>query len=357
MPVSPIDWDDGTIRLLDQTLLPEETVWLNIKDIHELAEAIKMLRVRGAPAIGIAAALGVAMAANNFKDHDITSFYDHLDTVIDTLARTRPTAVNLFWALDRMRTVLSEVSVKTVEEHCQRLLAQALAIQADDRATCRIMGKYGAALLSDSPTVLTHCNAGGLATGDYGTALGVFYAAQEMGKTIRVYADETRPLLQGSRLTAWELMQANIDVVVLPDSAAGMLLASGRIEAVFTGADRIAGNGDVANKIGTYPLAVLAKRHQVPFYVVAPVSTFDLSLASGEAIPIEERHGDEVVNGFGRRTGPKGVKVFNPAFDVSPAELITAIITEHGVIRPPFTPGLAAAAERSLWKQVDDGLP
>lgn len=352
MPISPIDWHEGAIRLLDQTLLPEQCVWLEVVDVPTLAEAIRSLRVRGAPAIGIAAALGVAMAAHRHPEGDVMVLRKALKPVVDTLAATRPTAVNLFWALNRMKAVIDNSLYDDAKALRSALLIEALAIQADDRATCRTMGRLGAALLPDRATVLTHCNAGGLATGDYGTALGVFYAAQEMGKSIQVYADETRPLLQGSRLTAWELMQSNIDVHVLPDGAAGSLFQSGRIDAVFVGADRIASNGDAANKIGTYPLSVLARRHDVPFYVVAPVSTLDLSLGSGREIPIEQRAGDEVVNGFGRRTAPMGVKVYNPAFDVTPSELITAIITEAGVIRAPFKQGLLRAAAQAGRKPV-----
>jgi len=352
MPISPIDWHDGAIRLLDQTLLPEQCVWLEVEDIPTLAEAIRSLRVRGAPAIGIAAALGVAMAAHRLPEADLPALRKALEPVVETLAATRPTAVNLFWALNRMKAVVENPIYDNVNVLRSALLTEALAIQSDDRATCRAMGRLGAALLPEKATVLTHCNAGGLATGDYGTALGVFYAAQEMGKSIQVFADETRPLLQGSRLTAWELMQAGIDVHVLPDGAAGSLFQSGRIDAVFVGADRIAANGDAANKIGTYPLSVLARRHDVPFYVVAPVSTLDLSLHSGRQIPIEQRDGDEVINGFGRRTGPSGVKVYNPAFDVTPSELITAIITEAGVIRSPFKQGLLQAAAQAGRKPV-----
>ena len=346
MPIAHMLWQDGALQILDQTRLPAEEVWLEVDAIPDLVEAIQKLRVRGAPAIGIAAALGVAMAAHQYTGPD-EAFVPTLHEAIQVLAATRPTAVNLFWALERMKAVLNEGAVADPDLLRVRLKDEALAILAEDRVTCRTLGRHGAALLPSECTLLTHCNAGALATADYGTALGVVYAAVEAGKRVRVFVDETRPLLQGARLTAWELQKAGIDVTVLPDSAAGTLLASGVIDAVLVGADRIAANGDTANKIGTYPLAVLARRHEVPFYVAAPVSTLDLSLPTGQEIPIEQRPGEEVALSLGRRTVPEGVAVYNPAFDITPAELITAIVTERGVVRPPFHGGLTTVTSRA----------
>ena len=341
MPVKTIEWVNGKVRIIDQTLLPERLVYLDITDVVVLGEAIQKLRIRGAPAIGIAGAMGVVLAANGYLGDDKDIMIHSIRGAISYLRKTRPTAVNLFWALDRMEKVLDSALKRSMEVIRERLLQEALTILDEDRSICRQMGKNGADLLPREATVLTHCNAGGLATADYGTALGVIYAAREMGKNIKVYADETRPLLQGSRLTAWELRESHIDVTVICDSVAGSVMRKEKIDCVLVGADRIAANGDVANKVGTYPLSVLANRHNVPFYVVAPVSTFDFSLTSGDEIPIEERSGDEVIRGFGILTGPEGVNVYNPAFDVTPHELISAIVTERGVHHPPFEESLA----------------
>ncbi len=326
----------GFLRMIDQTLLPIELREIDCRDDRTVWEAIKMLRVRGAPAIGIAAAYGVCVGLQTLPD-DANSemFRRRLDDVVEYLASSRPTAVNLFWALDRMKTKATALLDSTpVPKVAETLFAEAKAIHEEDRAICRAIGNNGAQLIKDGDTLITHCNAGGLATADYGTALAVFFAAAESGKKIHVYADETRPLLQGARLTAWELMQRDIDVTLICDSMAAMVMKQGRIDAVFVGADRIAANGDTANKIGTYGLAVAAKAHGVPFYVAAPVSTFDLALADGCLIPIEERDPEEICCGFGKRTAPEGVKVYNPAFDVTPAELIAGIVTEKGVISP-----------------------
>jgi methylthioribose-1-phosphate isomerase len=332
-----VRWEnDGSIRLIDQTLLPQKEVLLKIQSIPDLAEAIKSLRVRGAPAIGIAAAFGVALAAHHYSGGAGQDFSSYIHNAIEHLAGTRPTAVNLFWALDRMRKKFQSSESHDISEIKIMLLNEARAILDEDKAVCRAIGRNGALLLPESCTVLTHCNAGGLATGDYGTALGVIYAAAESGKKIKVYADETRPLLQGSRLTAWELTRAGIDVTVCCDSSAAVLMSSRRIDAVITGADRIASNGDTANKVGTYMLSVLAKEHHIPFYIAAPVSTFDFQIKSGAEIPIEQREADEVIKGFGCLTAPEGVKVFNPAFDVTPHSFISGIITEKGVLKPPF---------------------
>jgi methylthioribose-1-phosphate isomerase len=291
--------------------------------------------VRGAPAIGVAAAYGVCIGLQSAVAAAEQPFFDRLEQVTAYLASSRPTAVNLFWAIDRMKAVAERMKGRArVGEIYAALLAEARAIEEEDRRMCRAIGRHGAALLSDGQGVLTHCNAGGLATSDYGTALAVFFAAGEAGKRLHVYADETRPLLQGARLTAWELQQRAIDVTLICDSMAAQVMREGRVQAVITGADRIAANGDTANKIGTYGVALLAAAHDIPFYVAAPTTTFDLSLPDGEHIPIEERDPREITHGFGRQTAPEGINVYNPAFDVTPARLIKAIICEHGVIEP-----------------------
>ena len=332
MPVPTILWENNALRLIDQTRLPEEYIQIDCKDIPTVAEAIKSLRVRGAPAIGVSAAYGVVIAAQEaIADHK--NFDTHLKNSIQTLAQTRPTAVNLFWALEIMEKVLNSTQGKTPEERREILLDKANEIFEEDKRVCRKIGTNGAALLGQNATILTHCNAGGLATADYGTALAVVYAAVESGKNVAVYADETRPLLQGSRLTAWELHQSGVDVTVICDNMAATVLRQKNIDCIVVGSDRIAANGDVANKIGTYGLAILAREHNVPFYVAAPLSTIDMSLSSGDAIPIEERNPEEVSHGMGRQTAPKGVKVYNPAFDVTPNHLVSAIITEQGVAK------------------------
>jgi methylthioribose-1-phosphate isomerase len=298
-------------------------------------EAIRTLRVRGAPAIGIAAAFGVVIGLQKRRDDSATALADRLREVVEYLRTSRPTAVNLFWALDRMeRVARTHLPTLAVSRLMERLWREALTIEHEDREMCRAIGRVGAELLEAGQGVLTHCNAGGLATADFGTALAVLFTAAEQGKTIHVYADETRPLLQGARLTTWELLQRNIDVTLICDSMAAQVMKEGRVQLVIVGADRIAANGDTANKIGTYGVALLARAHGIPFYVAAPSSTFDLALATGAAIPIEQRDPREVTHGFGRPTAPEGVKVYNPAFDVTPAALIAGIITEKGLIRP-----------------------
>ena len=326
----------GSLKMIDQTLLPTEIKIIELQNVETVWEAIKMLRVRGAPAIGIAAAYGVCIGLQNLpNDANYEMLRRKLHDVADYLASSRPTAVNLFWALDRMRAKAESLyATQTVLEIQEALFTEAKAIHEEDRHICRSIGRFGQELVKNGSTWLTHCNAGGLATADYGTALAVFFAATESGKKIQVYADETRPLLQGARLTAWELMQRGIDVSVICDSMAALVMRQGKIDGVVVGADRIAANGDTANKIGTYGVAVSAKAHNVPFYVAAPVSTFDLSLSEGSEIPIEERDADEICCGFGKRTAPEGVKVYNPAFDVTPADLIAGIITERGIISP-----------------------
>lgn len=325
---------DGCLRLLDQTLLPCETKTIDCLSVDQVVEAVRALRVRGAPAIGVAAAYGVVLGAREAATVDRSAFDERLRAVSQKLAASRPTAVNLFWALDRQRKVAERMPTALPADVLQALLTEARVIEAEDRAMCSAIGRHGAALLRDSDAVLTHCNAGALATAGDGTALALIYAAIAEGKTIRVFADETRPLLQGARLTAWELSRRGVPVTVICDSMAATVMRQGKIQAVIVGADRIAANGDTANKIGTYSVACLARMHGVPFYVAAPSSTFDLSLTSGEQIPIEERSPAEITHGFGRQTTPDGVEVYNPAFDVTPAEFITAIITERGIIRP-----------------------
>ncbi len=325
---------DGHLVLIDQTQLPVTLKRLACRDVESVWEAIKMLRVRGAPAIGIAAAYGVVTGLQSCGS-DRSAMEQRLVEVADYLATSRPTAVNLFWALDRMKNAVALLppDADALAFHT-RLLETAREIHEQDRAVCHAIGRYGAELLEDGQGVLTHCNAGGLATAEYGTALSVFFTAQDRKKNLHIYVDETRPLLQGSRLTTWELLQRGIQATLICDSMAAQVMKEGRVQAVITGADRIAANGDSANKIGTYSIATLAKAHGIPFYIAAPVSTFDLTLETGDGIPIEERGAEEITHGFGRVTAPEGVTVYNPAFDVTPASLITGIITERGIISP-----------------------
>ena len=325
----------GFVRLLDQTLLPTQVLYRDCRTVEDVWEAIKVLRVRGAPAIGIAAAMGVVVGLQGVGTAAPAAFRLRLKQVADYLRTSRPTAVNLFWALDRMERRVGGLAESEASARMLRLLLdEALAIEEEDRQMCRAIGQWGAALIQEGQGVLTHCNAGGLATADYGTALAVMFAAAEQGRRFRVFADETRPLLQGARLTTWELQQRGIDVTLICDNMAAQVMKEGRVQLVVTGADRIAANGDSANKIGTYGVAVLARAHEIPFYIAAPSSTFDLSLASGEAIPIEQRDSREVTHGLGKQIAPEGVKVYNPAFDVTPARLIAGIITEKGIIQP-----------------------
>jgi len=329
---------DGCCRLIEQTLLPAEFKELDCQTQEDMWDAIKRLAVRGAPAIGVAAGFGTVLGVRDSTATTSTDFLEDLQKTLDYLATSRPTAVNLFWGLKRMRNAAHSAGHIPVAELKQRLLDEATAIWAEDRDICRRLGKHGAELLNDGEAALTHCNAGGLATADYGTALAVFFAAQEQGKKFAVFADETRPLNQGSRLTTWELHNAGIDVTLICDSMAGQVMKEGRIQKIFVGSDRIAANGDAANKIGTYSVSVLAKHHGVPFYVVAPTSTFDMATAHGEDIPIEQRDPDEIRRGYsGRLNAPADVAVYNPAFDVTPHEHITGIVTEFGVIDHPDT--------------------
>ena len=338
-------WDDDAVRLLDQRRLPGEEVYLALRHVEEIARAIEELAVRGAPAIGCAAALGVARAAVTAEARDATTLAATLEPAFTRLARTRPTAVNLFWALRRMRQALDAAlaapgaSAGTLR---QALVSEARRILEEDVAICRAIGRAGLELVPDGARVLTHCNAGALATAGYGTALGVLRAAVDAGRRISVLADETRPFLQGARLTAWELARDGIPVSVVTDGMAGHLMQRGEVDLVLVGADRVAANGDVANKIGTYGLAVLARAHGIPFYVAAPLSTLDLATPDGEAIPIEERGRAEIAELCGRKLVPEGVPVRHPAFDVTPARLVTALVTEAGLARPPGPESLRA---------------
>jgi methylthioribose-1-phosphate isomerase len=334
---------DGFLQMIDQTRLPAEFVEIECRDAETVWEAIKTLRVRGAPAIGIAAAYGVCLGLQKVAEQGQEEFFNRLEEVVKYLASSRPTAVNLFWALERMRQfALKRRGRRAPGALLAELLAEARVIHEEDRQMCRAMGRHGSALLADGQGVLTHCNAGGLATSDYGTALAVIFAAVEAGKRIHVYVDETRPLLQGARLTAWELKQRDIPATLICDNMAAQVMREGRVQAVITGADRIAANGDVANKIGTYGVALLAQAHGIPFYVAAPTSTFDLAIASGDEIPIEQRDPREITHGFGRQTAPEGIGVFNPAFDVTPARLVKAIVCERGIIEPVDQARIAA---------------
>ncbi len=341
--VETIEWTTHGVVLIDQRRLPREQVFVTCRTYQEVAEAIKTMVIRGAPAIGVAAAMGVALGVQQDAD---------FETVCATLAATRPTAVNLFWAIDRMRRLRASLEGRSRQEIANRMIQEAQQVRQEDIALCMAIGRHGAALVPDGKTVLTHCNAGALATAGYGTALGVIRAAVESGKKIDVFADETRPFLQGARLTAWELQQDNIPTTIITDNMAGHFLRSGRIGCVVVGADRIASNGDVANKIGTYSVAVLAKENGVPFYVAAPVSTFDLSLASGDQIPIEQRPASEITHLFGIAVTPENISVENPAFDVTPARYITAIICEHGIAREPYSESLKLLAAKTARASV-----
>ncbi|MCL4704667.1 S-methyl-5-thioribose-1-phosphate isomerase [bacterium] len=345
MPVTTIEWRHHKVRLIDQTRLPEELVHLDLDEVDDLGEAIKSLRVRGAPALGVAGAFGVLLSIRNLKSEDSKdALFLELDRAIRYLRGTRPTAVNLGWALDRMHAVAMKQRDATVAEIKDSLLAEAFDIYERDRVVCRAMGRNGAELVPANANVITHCNTGALATADFGTGLGVLFTAHAQGKKLHVFVDETRPLLQGARLNMWELRHEGIPCTLICDNAAAFVMQRQKIDFCIVGADRITRNGDTANKIGTYSLAVNAHRHGIPFYVAAPISTIDFSKLTGAEIPIEERGAEEVTQGFGRRTAPPDCRVYNPAFDVTPHELIAAIITEAGVIRPPFVENLARLA-------------
>ena len=335
-------WRSGALEMLDQRALPAQVIYLRYDDARGVAQAIRDMVIRGAPAIGCAAAFGIALEALRAAHTERNRFDVAIERAFEVLQASRPTAVNLFWALARMRARLVAGADAAPEELAALLLDEAQAIAAEDVKLNRAMGAHGAGLLRDATCVLTHCNAGALATAGHGTALGVIRSAIEAGKRIEVYADETRPFLQGARLTAWELAQDGIPVTLIADSAAAFLMSRSRIDAVIVGADRVAANGDIANKIGTYPVAVVARRHGIPFYVAAPLSTIDLQVSSGSDIPIEERSAEEIVGYGGNRWAPPGVAVSNPVFDVTPAELVTALITERGVVHEPDAAKIAA---------------
>jgi methylthioribose-1-phosphate isomerase len=347
--IKTIEWTDDGVRMIDQRKLPTIEEYPLFRTYEEVAEAIRVMVVRGAPAIGVAAAMGVALGVRRSRAETSDQLKADFETITSTLAATRPTAVNLFWAIERMKRTFSRAmkanSSRTTVERL--LIDEAKAIYDEDIENNRRMGRFGAELLPQSGTILTHCNAGALATAGYGTALGVIRAAVEAGKRLKVLADETRPFLQGSRLTAWELWKDDIDVRVISDNMSGAFMRQGLVDAVIVGADRIAANGDVANKIGTYTVAVLARQHDIPFYVAAPLSTLDLSIPDGSHIPIEQRTPTEVTHIGSTRIVPEGVAVFNPAFDVTPNEFVTAIVTEVGVARSPYTETLAKLAQSS----------
>jgi methylthioribose-1-phosphate isomerase len=344
MSFRTIEWRDNAVIMIDQTRLPGEEVYNTYEDFKSVAEAIKGMIIRGAPAIGVAAAMGIALGARGIIADTHESFFRQLENVCEVMARTRPTAVNLFWAIDRMKRVAEASRSKTLDQIREVLKKEAIRIEEEDLTICRNIGKWGATLIPQGATILTHCNAGGLATAGYGTALGVIRAAHEAGKAIKVFADETRPWLQGARLTAWELVKEGIPATLISDNMAGFFMNRGEITCCVVGADRIAANGDTANKIGTYSVAVLAKENNIPFYVAAPVSTLDLSLSDGSQIPIEERHACEVTHIKGIAIAPTGISVRNPAFDVTPARYITAIITEKGIVSGDYLFGLRKAA-------------
>ena len=328
------DAESGHLQLIDQTRLPVEYLELQLHTVEAVWEAIKLLRVRGAPAIGVAAAYGVVVGCQTARAASRGEFDARLRQVAESLAGSRPTAVNLFWALNRMRRVADTESDLSSPELLERLLVEARAIETEDREMCAAIGRHGLPLLQGCSGVLTHCNTGGLATAGDGTALAIIFAAVRENPLLQVYADETRPLLQGARLTTWELMQREVSVTLICDSMAGWVMKEGRVQAVIVGADRIAANGDSANKIGTYSLSVLARAHNIPFYVAAPSSTFDLTIPDGSHIPIEERSSTEITHAFGKQTAPDGCRTYNPAFDVAPASNIAALVTEKGVVQP-----------------------
>ncbi len=338
-----IEWRDQAVVMIDQRLLPHQEKYNIYREVPEVAEAIKTMVIRGAPAIGVAAGFGVALGAHNARG-DAAAVVEQTKQACDLLAAARPTAVNLFWAIERMRARLAQVATAPVQQIKEALLAEAQTICDEDLGLCHRIGEQALDLIPQSATLLTHCNAGGLATAGHGTALGVVRSAVQAGKRIKVIADETRPFLQGARLTAWELARDGIDVTVIADVAAASLIAGGKIDLVVVGTDRVAANGDVANKIGTYSVALAARAHNVPFYVAAPWSTIDLNTATGAAIPIEDRPAEEVSHVLGQRIIPEGVPVLNPAFDITPAELVTALITDRGVVRAPYIEGIKALA-------------
>jgi methylthioribose-1-phosphate isomerase len=350
--IQTLEWTDTGVVFIDQTKLPTEEVYVTCTTHQQVADAIRNMVVRGAPAIGVAAAMGIALGVKNSKAENGADLKKDFDQICEIISQTRPTAVNLFWAIRRMTEKFESLRARPIAQIKQALIDEAQRMHAEDIAANQAMGRHGATLMPSSGGVLTHCNAGALATAGYGTALGVIRAAVEAGKKIHVYADETRPFLQGSRLTAWELMKDGIPTTVISDNMAGVMMQQGKIGAIVVGADRIAANGDVANKIGTYTVAVLAKEHGIPFYVAAPISTVDLETPDGSKIPIEQRSAREVTHIAGKQMVPDGVQVENPAFDVTPAKYVTAIITERGIARAPYEQSLS-----ELARQIQESLP
>jgi len=343
--IQTLEWTAHGVRFIDQTKLPTEEVYVDCQTYQQVADVIRNMVVRGAPAIGVSAAMGIALGAKGSTAQSVEDLKRDLDQICDVIGKTRPTAVNLFWAIKRMQQTFDTLRLRPIAQIKEGLIEEAQRMHAEDIAINQAMGRHGAALMPASGGVLTHCNAGALATAGYGTALGVIRAAVEAGKKIQVYADETRPFLQGARLTAWELVKDGIPTTVISDNMSGAMMRQGKIGAVIVGADRIAANGDVANKIGTYTVAVLAKEHAIPFYVAAPISTVDLETPDGSKIPIEQRSAAEVTHFAGKLVTPEGVGVENPAFDVTPAKYVTAIVTERGVARAPYEQSLKALAK------------
>jgi methylthioribose-1-phosphate isomerase len=345
--IQTLEWTEAGVRFIDQTKLPTEETYVVCKTHEQVADVIRNMVVRGAPAIGVAAAMGIALAIKNSKAESGADLKRDFDQACDIIGKTRPTAVNLFWAIKRMQDKFEYLRMRPIPQVKQALIEEAKRMHTEDIAANQAMGRHGATLMPSEGGVLTHCNAGALATAGYGTALGVIRAAVEQGKKIHVFADETRPFLQGSRLTAWELMKDGIPTTVISDNMAGAMMKQGRIGAIVVGADRIAANGDVANKIGTYTVAVLAKEHNIPFYVAAPISTVDLNTPDGTKIPIEQRNPNEVTHMAGKRVAPEGVDVQNPAFDVTPAKYVAAIITERGIAKAPYENSLRKLSEEA----------
>jgi methylthioribose-1-phosphate isomerase len=350
--IQTLEWTDQGVRFIDQTKLPTEEVYVTCSTHEEVADVIRTMVVRGAPAIGVAAAMGIALGVKNSKAETVNDLKREFDQICDVIGKTRPTAVNLFWAIRRMTEKFERVRIRPIPQIKQTLIEESQRMHAEDIAANQAMGRHGATLMPSSGGVLTHCNAGALATAGYGTALGVIRAAIEQGKKIHVYADETRPFLQGSRLTAWELMKDGIPTTVISDNMAGAMMSQGKIGAIVVGADRIAANGDVANKIGTYTVAILAKEHGIPFYVAAPISTVDLDCPDGSQIPIEQRNAREVTHIAGKQMVPDGVEIENPAFDVTPAKYVAAIITEKGIARAPYGESLGKLASKESPVEV-----
>jgi methylthioribose-1-phosphate isomerase len=350
--IQTLEWTDQGVRFIDQTKLPTEEVYVMCTTHERVADVIRTMVVRGAPAIGVSAGMGIALGVKNSKAETVADLKREFDLICDLIGKTRPTAVNLFWAIRRMQEKFERLRVRPIAQIKQEIIEESKRMHAEDIAANRAMGRHGATLMPSEGGVLTHCNAGALATAGYGTALGVIRAAIEHGKKIHVYADETRPFLQGSRLTAWELMKDGIPTTVISDNMAGAMMKQGKIGAIVVGADRIAANGDVANKIGTYTVAVLAKENGIPFYVAAPISTVDLACPDGSQIPIEQRNAREVTHIAGKQMVPNGVSVENPAFDVTPAKYVTAIITERGIARVPYLESLQKLAGKEMAIQV-----